>query len=181
MSKERWKQIEGYDNRYWVSDLGRVKNKRKVMAIKKTVHGYYRICLYSDGKQKGQMVHRLVLGAFVGACPDGMETRHLNGVNGDNHVENLVWGTRAENIKDKMEHGAVPLGAAHSKAKLTDKQVLEIREKFKARDYKREIVAAEYGVSEWTIQNIRSGQSWKHLLEKQYEEQTLEIEAMHEL
>lgn len=49
-------------------------------------------------------VHRLVLLAFVGPCPEGMECRHLNGVRADCRLENLAWGTRDENVEDRRRH-----------------------------------------------------------------------------
>ena len=45
-------------------------------------------------------IHRLVLESFVGPCPDGMETRHLDGNRENNHFQNLCWGTHSENMKD---------------------------------------------------------------------------------
>lgn len=44
-------------------------------------------------KYKTFRIHRLVLQAFVGPCPEGMEARHLNGDPSDNRLENLCWGT----------------------------------------------------------------------------------------
>lgn len=50
-------------------------------------------------------VHHLVMEAFVGPRPDGIETRHLNGDPADNRLSNLVYGTKAENTKDSVRHG----------------------------------------------------------------------------
>lgn len=49
--------------------------------------------------------HHMVLLAFVGPRPAGMECRHLNGIPDDNRIENLAWGTRKENIADTIRHG----------------------------------------------------------------------------
>lgn len=53
---------------------------------------------------KTRLVHRLVLEAFSGVCPTGLEARHLNGDRKDNRLCNLAWGTREENIEDKKRH-----------------------------------------------------------------------------
>lgn len=50
-------------------------------------------------------VHQLILFAFVGPKPDGMECRHLNGKASDNRIKNLAWGTRRENVHDAIRHG----------------------------------------------------------------------------
>ena len=49
-------------------------------------------------------VHRLLLAAFVGPCPEGMECRHLDGNRLNNKLENLCWGTHYENIQDRTRH-----------------------------------------------------------------------------
>lgn len=66
--------------------------------------GHLRVCLSLPGGQQCHYVHRLVLQAFVGPCPDGLECRHLNGDPTDNRVENLAWGTPSENRQDMWKH-----------------------------------------------------------------------------
>jgi len=48
----------------------------------------------------------MVLEAFVGPCPEGMECCHRDGNPANNHVGNLYWGTRSENLYDAVRHGA---------------------------------------------------------------------------
>lgn len=67
--------------------------------------GYQGVNLLKEGKQKRHLIHRLVLEAFVGPCPEGMECRHLNGDPTDNRLENLCWGTPRENADDRIRHG----------------------------------------------------------------------------
>ena len=52
----------------------------------------------------GKRVHRMVLEAFVGPCPEGMQCRHLNDVKNDNRLNNLAWGTRKENSADAIRN-----------------------------------------------------------------------------
>ena len=76
--------------------------------------GYLRVNLTPlIGKAQTFRVHRLVLISFVGACPEGMEARHLNGVKDDNCIENLVWGTPEENRQDNHRLGVYQRGEMH--------------------------------------------------------------------
>lgn len=51
-------------------------------------------------------IHQLVLEAFVGACPEGMEARHFpDRDTSNNRLENLRWATHQQNIDDKKFHG----------------------------------------------------------------------------
>ena len=56
-------------------------------------------------KGRSRWVHHLVLEAFVGPCPPGLQCRHLNDVGTDNRLENLVWGTSSENAVDMVNNG----------------------------------------------------------------------------
>lgn len=57
-----------------------------------------------EGKQVQRHIHTLVLEAFVGPCPEGLECRHLDGDAGNNRLTNLRWGSRMENQKDRRFH-----------------------------------------------------------------------------
>jgi hypothetical protein len=64
-------------------------------------------------------VHRIVLEAFVGMCPEGMEARHLDGDRQNNHVSNLVWDVYVVNVSDRRAHGTDQVGDRNPNAKLT--------------------------------------------------------------
>lgn len=114
-SSEIWKPVVGYESSYEVSDLGNVRSLDRIITTKSGVNkrrkgqplkpivlkiGY---CAVNISGMK--YVHRLVLEAFVGECPDGMETCHKNGIRTDNRLENLYWGTSSENSHDIVRHG----------------------------------------------------------------------------
>jgi hypothetical protein len=68
--------------------------------------GHKHVTLSRDGQTRTFQVHALVLRAFVGPYPPGMQIRHLNGTPHDNRLENLTYGTPAENARDRDEvHG----------------------------------------------------------------------------
>ena len=69
LEREQWRDIDGYDGLYQVSDLGRVRSRKsgewKVKKLNRTTKGYLQIDLHRDGKGKNYMVHRLVAQAFI--------------------------------------------------------------------------------------------------------------------
>jgi hypothetical protein len=117
--EERWLPIPGYEGRYDVSDLGRVRSWNNAggrMAeprIKKQTLSPgmpYRVVGLSNGHGVSRIIpiHRLVMLAFVGPLPKTFprsETRHLNGDKLDNRLVNLRYGTAIENRLDSVRHG----------------------------------------------------------------------------
>lgn len=111
---EEWRAIPGQEGRYEVSDQGRVRsldrpgtNRRgPTMLQGRLLNGSvdrqgYRTATVGRPRK----VHQLVLEAFVGPRPDGLVVRHLNGNKDDNRLENLRYGTVAENNQDLVDHG----------------------------------------------------------------------------
>lgn len=117
---EAWVAVIGFDGFYEVSNRGeihgcdrvvgaangktkRIKPKpRKLHAI---ASGHLYADLYRGRKRTKVAVHRAVLEAFIGPCPEGMEACHDDGNPKNNTVENLYWGTRSDNVKDALRHG----------------------------------------------------------------------------
>lgn len=67
--------------------------------------GHLTIRLRRNGEGKPFFVHRLVMAAFVGPCPDGMVVCHNNGNGLDNRLDNLRYDTQSENMNDTKRHG----------------------------------------------------------------------------
>ena len=96
LANEQWRDVDGYDGMYQVSDLGRVRSlkygKVKVMKQGKNRKGYLFVNLHRYGKQKNVSVHRLVASAFI---PNDDESKtqinHINEVKSENRVSNLEW------------------------------------------------------------------------------------------
>jgi len=67
--------------------------------------GYLIVNLWWANQPRIWLIHRLVLIAFVGLQPDGMEALHRDGDPGNNTLSNLRWGTHSENQLDQVAHG----------------------------------------------------------------------------
>lgn len=84
-----------------------ITDKWKKLKTPPSAKGYPRVNLATpERKQSTFFVHKLVLCAFVGPKPSGMECRHLNGIKTDCSVGNLSWGTPSENYEDNRRLGA---------------------------------------------------------------------------
>lgn len=106
------------------------------------------------------LVHQLVLLAFVGKCPAGLMTIHLNHKPSDNRLANLEYGTRSKNIRMDFEIGSrCHAGERAPNAKLTSDQVLEIR----AVSLTTYELAEKYGVTERNIRTVLSRKTWTHI------------------
>jgi hypothetical protein len=117
--------------------------------------GYLCVCIRGNHRR----AHRLILEAFIGPCPEGLECRHLDGVRTNNRLLNLAWGTRLENAQDKREHGTVLCGEQHPGAKLRRRDVTRIRARL-AKGDRVKVLAREHHVCPRTIRMIRDGQTW---------------------
>lgn len=113
---ENWRAIPGYEGSYEVSDLGRVRSldriissghRRRGLILKPIRHerGYPMVNLWRSNSQRMQLVHRLVLAAFIGPAPKGFESLHADGDATNAALSNLSWGTHSENEYDQVDHG----------------------------------------------------------------------------
>lgn len=182
MAREVWKSIVGFPD-YQVSSLGRVRSvtlRRGSRASVKNgiIKGWIKlgssgrpvasmISLRLDHQTFGFRIHRLVLGAFVGPCPEGMEACHNDGNPLNNEVGNLRWDTHAANIADSVRHGTktdppIHIGEAHHKTKITEADVRAIRAT-PLRRGTRKFLARQYGLNPNTISRILDGRSWSHV------------------
>jgi hypothetical protein len=107
-------------------------------------------------------VHRAVLLAFVGPPPiPSDEGRHLDGNPAHNHLANLAWGSRLQNVADKQRHGTQPSGERAVTAKLTAAQVREIRSLHGLLSLRQ--LAVRYGVSHTAIRRSALGIKWRNV------------------
>lgn len=122
-----------------------------------------RVDLCRDGTVCQRLVHRLVLEAFVGPCPLGMECCHNDGDPTNNRLGNLRWDTRKANRADAIRHGTHPCGERSPAAKLTAEQVRAIRREFATGRVTKTKLANDYGIARSTLQSILTGETWRHM------------------
>lgn len=110
---EIWKDIEGYEGKYQISNEGRVKalawngfgkgkNQKEHILHQADLRGYKRVGLSKDGVVKWFSVHRLVAMAFISNPNNYLVVDHINTIRDDNRVENLRWVTQAENNRNDI-------------------------------------------------------------------------------
>lgn len=108
---EKWKDVIGYEGKYQVSNLGRVRSLNhitvdslgrtrthcgKIKSVNQNRNGYLQVHLLH---QKLVSVHRLVAESFIPNPRCLKDVNHKNGIKTDNRVENLEWVSRSENIQ----------------------------------------------------------------------------------
>lgn len=180
--KEIWKAIKDYEGKYEVSNLGRVKSlertsrfnrkiKEKILAPREHTGGYLRVQL----SRKDFYIHRLVAETFIPNPENKSQVNHIDGNKRNNRVDNLEWNTPLENNLHAIRTGLnkkdrdfmikIANCENHKKAmirkrKLTDEQILEIRNS-KESEYK---LAETYNVCRSHIHNIKVFKIYKDVV-----------------
>lgn len=177
---ETWLPVPGFEGCYEVSSMGRVcrvprpmkkggMSERRALSPSSDSKGYPMVTFSVEGARYPRRVHRLVLEAFSGPCPEGMEACHNNGVRTDNRIDNLRWDTRAENMKDVYRHGRPPIprqvkqrGARRWNAVLSEERVVEVfRQRRKGKS--QALIAREMGASVNAINLVLQRKTWAHV------------------
>lgn len=121
--EEVWLPVLNYEGVYEVSNQGQVRSLDRVDHLGRRVRGrllkpwvakrsdtskqtmHQLVDLNNRGRRQAVYVHTLVLNAFVGVRPDGMEACHTDGDPANNRATNLRWDTHAANMADVLRHG----------------------------------------------------------------------------
>lgn len=172
---ERWLAIDGYPD-YEVSDAGRVRRITSrtsakagtVLSTNGLRGGYPCVDLCLDGAKKTHLVHRLVAAAFVPAIAGKPEVNHKNAIKADNRALNLEWVTSSENQLHAYREGCQDATGEHNgQAKLTERDVLEIRRRCAAAGRPPyTVIAKQFQVTESNVRAIAARRTWAHLAEE---------------
>lgn len=178
-----YREIGGYPD-YRVGSDGSVWSRRRRSAAILSYLGWRRMRLARDAVGRGAgktylkvalsggvdgspyrgdlYVHHLVLAAFVGPRPVGMEACHQNDEPTDNRLVNLRWDTRKANAEDAVANSLILRGTKQPAAKLNEDKVAEIRRMSRA-GHSYQALARRFGVTRMTVTKIVLRITWKHV------------------
>jgi hypothetical protein len=149
----------GSDGTVWSSVWPRCGWKKLHRYLDKD--GYHYVVIYKDHTPKHFRVSRLVLEAFVGPCPKGMEACHVHDPTPENDsLDNLRWDTHANNIADKRHHGTHQVGNRSARRILNEKDVVAIRTRWAAGETQLSL-AMEYCVCRSAISHVCTRRNWR--------------------
>lgn len=175
---ETWKDVEGYDGRYRISNLGRVRSEKRLVShyrgglsmrkeriLKGTSssRGYPCVGLSKDANTKSYRVHVLVAKTFIGDRPKGMTVSHIDGNSENNQLTNLCYESLKDNCRRRVEHGTSPVGEKNPRAKVNEMQVIEIRRLYATGKYLQRELGDMFNMKRKTISSITNMQSWRNL------------------
>lgn len=169
IKNEIWKNIQGYEGYYQISNYGKVKslkfNKEKILKPGLTSNGYLQITLFKNNKRKKFMIHRLVGEYFIPNPKNKPEIDHEFGDKIDNYYRHLKWVTSSENSKNayKIKLRKPTHGEINGQSKLTKKQVLEIRNMYQKNKITYEKIAKLYNISFQHVGDIINKRRWRHI------------------
>ena len=182
---EIWRDIEGYEGWYQVSNYGRVKSLARTVNYgdKSTrtqaegflnlrnsgnaLNGYFykSVILCKNKRRKQIKVHRLVAEAFV-EKPEGCNVvNHLDNNPSNNAASNLEWTTIVGNNKHRHIQGrsSAPKGAAQGSSFLSEQGIEEIKNLLAGKKHSQQQIADMYQVHQSHISRIKLGKAWAHL------------------
>lgn len=104
---EVWKDIQGYEGLYQVSNLGKVRSLISNKILRTCTHkrGYLMVALCKNKKKKNYYVHRLVANAYILKESNKNEVNHIDGNKTNNNSSNLEWCSDAENREHAYNTG----------------------------------------------------------------------------
>jgi len=178
---EKWQDIPGYEGLYQASTSGKIKSvertkiggggnspgPRKIRVPERIlrqcfVGNYLTVNLSKNGKARVQRVHTLVAITFLGDV-SGKQINHINSLTTDNNLKNLEIVTAEQNVRHSIQYGVrVDRGQDNNNAKLTENDVIKIRESLKNGE-SRHSLAQRFHVKKSCIDKIALRRTWKHL------------------
>lgn len=161
-------------HKFWVGSRSGAPSQLRMLdharrAERSVSQGHQRVMFYVGGQRHAIYAHRAVwLASVQQPIPEGLEVNHKDGNPKNNRVENLELVTRQQNTLHagrvlKVLGTKAQRGEDNAGAKLTEKDVLEIRQIWRDKSMTQQALAERYGVVQATISAIVLGKSWTHL------------------
>jgi len=173
---EIWKEIEGYNGDYLISNFGRVKSFKKCRGISERIliqgidsRGYLRVNLYSNGKEKIKRIHRLVYEMFVGKLLINEFVHHKDKNKLNNLLDNLKSIDKCEHTRKHLKGikklKGIMYGEKSPNHKLTDKDVIEIRIDLNNGILTQKEIAKKFKIDQTTVSLtlIKNNKIWKNI------------------
>lgn len=168
---EFWRDIDGYEGVYQISNFGRIKSiergnrKEKILKPSPNTHGYLKVTLSRFNVKKDCIIHQYVATYFVENPYFLSQINHKDGDKRNNFYGNLEWCTQSENTKHAYNNRLIlhRVGEGIINSKLTDDQICEIR-KYRSDGLKLIDISKKFGVSISTISMICNRKIWTHIL-----------------
>lgn len=174
---EQWKPVAGYEDRYEVSNTGRVRRvkptrqrgKGSLLTQWPDVGGYPYVSLWHNNKRSNAKVHKLMAIAFLGEPKPNMQVNHIDGDKTNNHLSNLEWVTSSTNLRHAYKLGLKQptRGERHGNVALSEEKVHWIRHNRK--QMTAAAMARQLGVTRPTVRNVLIGVNWQWLKEKHHD------------
>ena len=133
--EENWKDINGYEGRYQISDLGRVRSfahdkiNGRLLSMRANKQGYYYVSLAKHCVMKSFKIHRLVAKAFIPNPNNYLCVDHIDRDKSNNKPDNLRWCTLSDNqhnentLRHRQENS--PRGSRHVKSQAVEQRTLD--------------------------------------------------------
>jgi len=161
--------INGVKSNYFISSYGRIRGMRKEF-IKPTynTNRYLQVRIWCNRVGYVRKVHRLVAEAFIPNPENKPEVNHIDGNKENNHVKNLEWVTRLENMQHAEKNGLVPhtLGEYHPMSTCSNEQIHRVCRLLESPNNTSKHISEITGVSKAIVDNIRCRNSWTHISSK---------------
>ena len=177
MVGEVWKDIQGYEGYFQVSNLSNVrsldritigrygmqKRKGKLMTQHIDQDGYMKVGITKEKVRKHYFVHRLISIAFINNSGNKAQINHKDGNKQNNSLSNLEWCSITENNNHALNSGLrkMPNGNNHSNAKITEDEAIWI--KYMTNGQKLQELVDIFGICKATICKIKTNKIWRHI------------------
>jgi len=153
---------------YFVTKKGNVYSTKSGVykKLKPALHnaGYLAIILSTNNRIYNKDIHRLIAEILLDNWDPKLQVNHINGIKTDNRLENLEMCTQEENMKHAFDMGlSTGIGETHCNAKLTEKDVVQIKVLLKKAVLNQRTIARIFGVCEQTISNIKFNRAWRRV------------------
>lgn len=169
--QEEWRDVFGFESRYQISNLGRIKSlnynhSKKPKLLKQSIDkdGYFTFCAFKE-KRFYLKIHRLVAQAFLPNPHNLPQVNHVKGIKHNNCFHSLEWCDAFHNNREALRVGlrVMKKGENAANAKLKEKDVLEIRQIHKDKKYGYKETSLKYNISRSLVNAIVDRKIWKHI------------------